>query len=176
MSYSLILDLVIVLILLVGIYRGYKSGLLGGLIKLAGIVVGIFMAPLLVWEAEPYLPEALYAPIPKVILFIVAFVMVAGLVALAGKLVSKMVDWTPLGWIDKGIGSLAGFTLALLLVSVLLNLANMAGLLDAIPGGFSPAEKTVIDFLLTLAPTAFHVFRDWLPELNSGGASAGTQV
>ncbi len=176
MSYSLILDLVIVLILLVGIYRGYKSGLLGGLIKLAGIVIGIFMAPLLVWEAEPYLPEALYAPVPKVILFIVAFVIVAGLVALAGKLVSKIVDWTPLGWIDKGIGSLAGFTFALLLVSVLLNLAQMAGLLWSMPGGYSPAERTVIEFLLTLAPTAFHVFRDWLPELNIGGAGAGTQV
>ncbi len=175
-GYSLILDAVIVLILLVGIYRGYKSGLLGGLIKLAGIVLGIFMAPLIVWEAEPFLPEALYAPIPRILLFIVAFVLVAGLVALAGKMVSKMVDWTPLGWIDKGIGSLAGFTLALLLVSVLLNLAQMAGLLEAMPGGYSPAEREILDFLLSVAPTAFHVFRDWLPEFGSGGGTTGTQI
>jgi uncharacterized membrane protein required for colicin V production len=107
---------------------------------------------------------------------VVAFVLVAGLVALVGKLISKMVDWTPLGWIDKGIGSLAGFTVALLIVSVLLNLAQMSGLLEAMPGGYSATEQSIIDFLLTLAPAAFHVFRDWLPELNAATASQGSPI
>jgi len=176
MSYSAILDFAVILVLLIGLYRGYKAGLLGGLIRLAGVALGLFAAPLLLESAEPYLPEALYAPLPRVLLFIVAFVLVAGLVALAGKLVSKMVDWTPLGWIDKGLGALVGFLLSLLVVSLLLNLADMAGLLRAMPGGFSEGERTFIDFLLSVAPSAFHIFRDWLPELGFGAGSAGSRV
>jgi len=172
---ALILDLVVVLILLVGIYRGYRAGLLGGLIRLAGIVLGVFMAPLLVMEAEPYLPEALYNTWPRMLLFVVAFVVVAGLVAIVGKLVSKMVDWTPLGWIDKGIGSVAGLALSLLLVSVLLNLAQRLDLLMEMPEGYNTAELRMLEFLLWIAPAAFHVFRDWLSGLGAGGGS-GTPV
>jgi len=164
---SHLVDLVLLLILAGGVFRGYRTGLIGGLIGLAGIVIGLFLAPVLLTEAEPYLPEVLYGRWMRLLLFALAFILVVGLVVLIGKLVSKMVNWTPLGWINKTVGSLAGLLLSLLLASVLLNLAQSMGFLWSIPQGFGDLERRILEFLLWIAPAVFQFFKQWIFNLGA---------
>jgi len=162
MNGLLVGEIVILVILLVGLIRGYMAGLLGGLVRLMGLVLAIWLAPVLVSAAEPWLPEVLYRPLPQLFLFLAAFLVIAALAGLAGKLVSKLLHWTPLAWIDKSIGALAGLFLSLLLVSVLLNLAESFGFLAGLTE-IRPWEQQTLSALLGLAPTLVTEFRDWLP-------------
>jgi len=172
MNELLIGEIVIAVILLLGLVRGYMAGLLGGLVRLVGLILALWLAMPLVNLAEPHLPEVLYRPLPMMFLFLLAFLILAVLAGLLGKLVSRLVHWTPLAWIDKGIGALAGLFLALLLVSVLLNLGREFGLLTEALESARPWERQLAEGIMRLAPALVTQFRDWLPEFAERGREA----
>jgi uncharacterized membrane protein required for colicin V production len=130
--------------------------------------MGIWLSPVLVSMAEPWLPEILFEPLPRLVLYILSFALVTGSFVVLSKLLDRLIGDTPLGWADHLVGALAGLLISVLVISVLLNLIHLAGLYEAISPEMSDRELLIYDLLRVPAPALFHHFRDTLPSLPDG--------
>ena len=121
-----IFDIVIGILLALGFYKGFKNGLIVEVSSLLGLVVGVvgafyitkfhglFLGQWLDWE-EPYL---------KITTFIVSFIVLVILTALLGKLLTKVVDYAALGFLNKCLGGVFGALKFALILSILLLVFN----------------------------------------------------
>ncbi|WP_186300059.1 CvpA family protein [Algoriphagus algorifonticola] len=122
MESSSIIDIIIVGVLLLGAYEGYKQGFLLGILGLFGFVIAVilgfyFMDPLAAWLGENV--ESVNISYP-VIGFLIIFVISLLLIRIFGWVLKKVMDLTILGTFDSFAGVLfgvvkAGFFLSLFL-------------------------------------------------------------
>lgn len=105
-----VVDIVILVVLILGAFRGFQKGLLLELIGLAAFVVGIIGAfklmPLGVVVLEGLFGEL--SGLLPFISFIVIFVLIVLLLNLLGLILKKTIDMTIMGSFDDLAGALAG--------------------------------------------------------------------
>ncbi len=125
------LTLLVVLLLLVFAVGGWRTGLVRRLLELAGLGVAVVAAA--AWS--PLLARELVARTdlsPRVaalaawVLLLLAVIVATRLLAWA---VARLIHWSPLGWLDRGGGTVLGLAAGMLLGSVVLMV------LCALPGG-----------------------------------------
>ena len=115
-------DIVIIILVLIGAWRGYKDGFLMGLITLLALVLGVFIAFKLTGEGMIFLQDEFNADkhsLPYVTFFII-FVIVVVLVTWLGKAIRASIDKTFLGRVDEIFGSLLGAFKTVFMLSVML--------------------------------------------------------
>jgi membrane protein required for colicin V production len=120
------IDIVILIITLIGAWRGYKDGFLMGLITLLALVLGLFLAFKFTGEGMEFLQEEFHADketLPYITFFLI-FVGVVILVTWLGKAMRKSIDKTFLGRVDEICGSLLGAFKTLFMISVALWIAD----------------------------------------------------
>lgn len=115
------LDIVIAIILLIGIYKGYRNGFLMGLISLLAIVLGIFGGFKLMGEGMLFLQKEFNADtsVLPYLSFLLIFIIIVVLVNLFGKLIKTSIDKTMFGVVDEILGAALGGIKWLFLLSVL---------------------------------------------------------
>jgi membrane protein required for colicin V production len=116
---------IVLLSALMGLWRGFVYEVL----SLLGWVAAVVVAKLFAASAAPYMPAALGSESARtaaafVVLFVVTLI-VGGIVA---WLLSKLVKWVGLGWLDGMLGGLFGMLRGMLVVLVLVALAGMTRL------------------------------------------------
>lgn len=119
-------DIAILVIMLLGAWKGYKDGFLMGLITLLALVLGIFGAFKLTGEGMLILQEAFHADkdtLPYITFFVI-FVAIVVLVTWLGKAIRHSIDKTFLGRVDEIFGSLLGAVKTLFMISVALWIAD----------------------------------------------------
>jgi len=132
-----IFDIVVGILLILGFYKGYKNGLILEITSLLGLILGIvgafyitkyhglYIGQWLDWE-ESYL---------KIVTFIGSFIILVILVASVGKLMTKIIDYAALGFVNKLFGGVFGVLKFLLILSILLlvfnAINNSTGLMDS---------------------------------------------
>lgn len=119
MSY---IDIVILLILLYGAFRGFCKGLIVGLATLAGLVLGVFVAVRYSPYTEAFLRDFLNIS-SRYLSYIalgITFLVVVIAVGLLGKLLTKLVDIVFLGLVNKLLGAVLGAAKYFILICVLL--------------------------------------------------------
>ncbi|WP_026952004.1 CvpA family protein [Algoriphagus mannitolivorans] len=104
------IDLVILILIGLGAYEGYKKGLLMGIVGLIGFVLAIimgfyFMDPVSKWLAER-LDELTFAF--PIMAFLIVFGITLILVNLAGWVLKKIMDMILLGGMDSLAGAILG--------------------------------------------------------------------
>jgi membrane protein required for colicin V production len=103
-----VLDIIIALPLLWGIYKGFRKGLIIEVTTLAALLAGIYgairfsdSAAILIrehWEIDDrYMP---------IVAFAITFILIVILVNIIGKMVEKLVDMVSLGFLNKLAGGL----------------------------------------------------------------------
>lgn len=115
-------DIVIIVFVLLGAYRGYKDGFLMGVVTLLALILGILAAFKLTGEGMEFLQEHFNADkefLPYLSFFLI-FIAVVVLVTLLGKFIRHSIDKTFLGRIDEAAGSLLGALKTLFMLSVVL--------------------------------------------------------
>jgi membrane protein required for colicin V production len=122
-------DYTVIAIVLLSALLGWWRGFVYEVLSLLGWIAAGMVAKLFATSAMPYMPDALGAESAKtaaafVALFI-ATLIVGGIVA---WLLSKLVKWVGLGWLDGLLGTLFGMLRGVLLVLVLVILAGMTRL------------------------------------------------
>jgi membrane protein required for colicin V production len=124
------LDLLLLLPIAVGIFRGYRHGLVLEVVSLLAFVLGVVGGLSLLSAAIPvvrgYVGE-LFGMLPLVA-FLLVLVLIMWGVHLLGSLVKKAVHLTPLGVLDNLLGGAAGGLKWLLGLSLLLHGTTLAGL------------------------------------------------
>lgn len=119
-------DIAILVIMLLGAWKGYKDGALMGLITLLALVLGIFGAFKLTGEGMIFLQDAFHADKETLpyISFLLIFVVIVVLVTWLGKAMRQSIDKTFLGRVDEIFGGLLGAFKTLFMISVLLWIAD----------------------------------------------------
>lgn len=116
------IDILLLLPLLYGAYRGFSKGLIIEIATLLGLVMGVFASIKYSVYVENFLRD--FLDIASVYLSYIAlaitFLLVVILIYLLGKLLTKLVDVVSLGLANKLFGTIMGILKAFLIVCVLL--------------------------------------------------------
>lgn len=111
-------DIVLGLILLYALYRGFRSGLVVELCGILGLLIGAYLA----YRFSGDLARALDLRIAfgQEVSFVLILVGALVLIALAGRLVSRVIDYAGLGVVNKLLGAIASVLKVALVVGLLL--------------------------------------------------------
>lgn len=116
------IDIIILLFLLFGAFRGFSKGLIIEVATLAGLVLGVFVAI----KYSPY-TEGLLRDFLNIssrylsyIALAITFLLVVIGVYLIGKMLTRLVDIISLGLVNKLFGAILGMAKYFLIVCVLL--------------------------------------------------------
>lgn len=122
------LDIIILLILGIGLWKGYLNGFFVELTSLIALIAGIYGAIFFsniagAWLREKFDWDEIYITIVS---FMVTFVLIILLIRYIGKLVTKIIDTAKLGTINKFAGAAFGLLKMAFITSVLLMFINLA--------------------------------------------------
>jgi len=92
------IDIVIVVIIISLIIHGIATGLIRGVFDIAGIVFGYIIA--VTYSAAVRLPQ--------ILAFLLIFIAVVVAFSIVGRVISKIIHITPLGFIDRVLGGVMG--------------------------------------------------------------------
>lgn len=166
----MILDLILAVIIVLAIIRGFRRGLIVGLFSLIAIVIGLAAAIKLSAVVAGYIGKAVkisdqWLPI---ISFAVVFFIVVLLVRLGANAIQKMVETVMLGWINRLGGIIFYIAIYVTIFSVLLFYAEQLQIVKP-----ATKEKSVTySYVQPLGPKAINaigtvvpVFKDMFKEL-----------
>jgi membrane protein required for colicin V production len=150
------LDILILISLAASVIGGLTTGIVRGLVNLAGLILGIFLAGLYYETAAGWLGFISNADIAKAaafLLIVAAVMVVAGLV---GALLHKLISAVLLGWLDHLLGGVLGLLIGAVSWGALLALWAKFFNADAVSG--SAVAKILLDkfpVVLSLLPPSF---------------------
>jgi membrane protein required for colicin V production len=177
----MLIDAILVFLLLIATYKGYKRGLIVGLFSFVAIVVGIAAAMKLSVVAASYLQHYFKwegAWLPAVSYFIV-FIGVVLLIQLVANAMEEGVKVVKLGWVNTLGGILLYWLIFLLAYSVVVFYAVELGLFSESTiktsqsyEYISPLGPKIIDGFATLFP----LFKDMFSELENFFAGLSEKI
>ena len=117
-----ITDIIILIILALGAYSGYKKGLILELIAIIAFILAIIGGFKLLHVGMEYVSKVYegFGNFLPFVAFLVLFVLILIVVNMAGQVLKKIIDWTPLGVMDNIAGAIVGVAKWALLLSIVL--------------------------------------------------------
>jgi membrane protein required for colicin V production len=117
-----ILDIILGLFLVYGLYKGLKNGLFVEIASLAAIIIGLYGAIKFSYLTGSYLSQNMdwdenYI---KLAAFIITFLAIVILVNMAGKILTKIADFAMLGLLNKITGGVFGILKTAVILGTLL--------------------------------------------------------
>jgi len=151
----MIIDIILVVILIIAVIKGYKHGLIVALFSIIGFIIGIAAAMKLSVVVAGYIGKNVKISdqwLP-VISFAVVFIIVVLLIRWATALIQKSVEFAMLGWVNRIGGILLYTCIYILIFSIFVFYADQ---LDFI----SPESKK--------ASVTYAYIQPWGPEIIDG--------
>lgn len=162
------LDLILLAVIGLGIWRGMSTGATRQVVGAVGLVVAFWVGAVLMEPAGHLVVESvgLSPRIAPVAGFIVVFSGVLAALAGVTHFARKALDSLRMGFVDKGLGGILGGIRAALVLSVLLLVLGGAALpgSDRLIGGEEGAQRSILyEPVRSLAPTLWEGFRALAP-------------
>lgn len=168
----MLIDIILVVLLVLAIIKGYQRGLIVGVFSLLAIVIGLAAAMKLSTVVAGYIGKAIKisdAWLP-VISFAVVFILIVLLVRLGANMLQKTVEISMLGWVNRLGGILFYLAIFIIVYSIILFYAEQVKLIqpetikDSVTYSYiQPWGPKVIDGFATVVP----VFKDMFTDLQS---------
>ena len=165
----MILDIIIAIVLIFAVFKGYQQGLIVALFTVLAFIIGIAAAVKLSVVVAGYIGKAVKVSdqwLP-VISFVVVFVIVAFLIGWGARLIQKAVQLAMLGWVNRLGGILLYCALYILIISVIIFYADQVSLIKPEVKNASvtysyiqPWGSIVIDGLGKIIPFFKGMFQD----------------
>ena len=166
----MIIDLILGIIILIAIFKGYQRGLIIGLFSLVSVIIGLAAAMKLSTVVAGYIGEAVNVSdewLP-VISFAIVFIVVVLLIRLGANAIERTVEVVMVGWLNKLGGIIFYVAIYTVVFSVLLFYAEQVNLVrsETIEKSISysfvqPWGPRVINSVGSIVP----LFRDMFAEL-----------
>lgn len=120
------IDIIILLFLLFGAFRGFSKGLVIEVATLAGLILGVYISIRYSAYTEGILRDFMNITSEYIsyIALAVTFIVVVVGVYILGKLLTKLVDIISLGLVNKLLGTLFGVAKYFIIVCVLLMIVD----------------------------------------------------
>jgi uncharacterized membrane protein required for colicin V production len=136
-------------------FWGWRGGVIRRVLELAGVVLAVLASARLASAVAPWLDERSAMDATTALLASYFLVFIVALVAtrLLASAISKLVHWTPLGWLDRLGGAVCGIALGALLLSVGLIAVSNAPRGDQVRETFT--DDPVGDVIYHAAPSLY---------------------
>ncbi|WP_017730012.1 CvpA family protein [Nafulsella turpanensis] len=159
-------DIVLLLLLLLGAYKGYTKGLLLEVIGIIALVVALIAGfQLLQWAMDLLGTQLdINESLLPYIAFLLLFAAIVVGINLLGKALKKILDMTFFGTFDNLIGAMVGLLKWALALSVLIWLINT---LEVKLPAEAVADSFVYPVLEPFAPQVFGMMGDVLPAIQN---------
>ena len=117
-----ILDIILAVILLFGIVRGFKNGFFVEVTSLVALALGVYGAIRFSYFAGDFLKDKVNWPekTVQIVAFAITFLIIVLLISLIGKLLTKIADLAALGILNKIAGAAFGAAKLALILSIIL--------------------------------------------------------
>lgn len=117
-----VLDIVILALLVFGLVNGFKNGFFVEVASLVALIAGVYGAIHFSNYAAEFLMDKVDwdEKIVNNTSFIITFIVIVLLIALAGKALTKLADFAALGILNKFLGSIFGVLKIAVILSVVL--------------------------------------------------------
>ncbi|MGI6073907.1 MAG: CvpA family protein [Fermentimonas sp.] len=127
-------DLVVGILLIVALLKGYRKGFVYQLVGLAIVVLSAIFGGKL---ADYILPEVhklldISANNARVLSFVLAFALIAVVISLIGRMIQKFIDFAFLSFFNRLLGGLIAVGTMMFVLSIILNLVLMIDKRDVI--------------------------------------------
>lgn len=126
------IDLVLLLLLLVGVWKGWNSGLFRQLASTVGFILGLLVAWMFYDRVAVFLAPCTgtTGEVARVLAFVLLWIAVPVALSVVALLVTKVADSLALGWLNRMGGAALGLLKFALVLSALLNLCNALDLVE----------------------------------------------
>lgn len=115
-------DIIFLILFIISLYQGYKRGLIVELCGIVGIILGIYVA----YNFSDFIFDSLgvESDSTKLISYVLIVIAVLIIIAIAARAVSKLLDFTGLGVINKLLGAVASFVKYVMVISMFIAVFN----------------------------------------------------
>ena len=146
-----LVDIILLVILLLGAWSGYRKGLILEIVAIVAFILAVIGGFKLL-DTGMGIISSFYDGLGKmlpVVAFLLIFVLIVVVVNLVGKILKKVINWTPLGFLDNIAGAVLGAFKWALAISILFWIGSSAGM--ELPA--SAVEKaTIYPVVVEVAP------------------------
>ena len=155
------IDITFLIIVLIGIWRGWRQGLIISIFSALAWILGIVGAMKLCTVMAIFLRDKfeLHSPYIAVISFILIFIVIALIVYGMGKLLERVIEIAGLAFINRALGVVLRVIIFTFLFSMFIWLINQAGLISP----ETKSQSKTFGFLLPAADHAINFFGNMLP-------------
>jgi membrane protein required for colicin V production len=150
------LDILILITLVASVIGGLATGIVRGVVNLAGLVLGIFLAGMYYDTVAGWLSFIHNAAAANTVAFIGIIAVIMVLAGLVGGLLHKIISGIMLGWLDHLLGAVLGLLIGAVSWGALLAIWVKYFNADAVSG--SALAKILLDkfpLVLNLLPSSF---------------------
>lgn len=167
------LDIIIVILLAFGAFRGFRKGLLMELVTIVAFVVGIILGLKLMDLSGSFvhLLHDNFGRVAPFVLFVVIFVLTIVVVNQIGRALKKALDYTPLGSIDNFAGAFIGALKWAFAISLVFWVSSLIGL--DMPANISNQSR-LHPYIISIAPLVFDYASTLIPFTRDFFDYAGT--
>lgn len=150
-------DYAVLVTLVLSAALGWWRGLVYEVFALAGWLAAFVVARLFVADVTPYMPAVLGLDAVKTAAaFALLFILTLIVSSILAWLLSKVVKWVGLGWLDGSLGAAFGVVRGVLLVLLAVVLAGYTGLPQTLIWRDALLSKPLV--------SAVQAARGWMPE------------
>ena len=161
------LDIVIIIGVIVGILHGLKTGIVKQVISLIALVAAILLSGALAnWihsYFHPFVQEDnswFSHGVQFAIYYLIAFILIISIFSVFANLVDKIINFTPVGIINKLFGAIFGLFMWVLCLSILLNFIALFDPQSQLISQTVKENSIFYDRVKILFPTIFPFIRN----------------
>ena len=121
------LDIVILCLAVAGLVKGLLDGVIKQVVALVALIFGIYLSTGAAGWLRGYLIQLDWFPQQMVLFasYFLGFVLIVGIILLAGHVIHNLINATPLSIFNHIIGGVLGLSLMMLFLSFLLNVIDL---------------------------------------------------
>jgi len=169
------LDIIIIVCIGVGIAHGLTTGIVKQIISLVSLIAAILLSGALAkgihhW-VQTYIQNDdnwISSGVQGAIYYIVAFVLIVSLFAVVAKFVDKIINYTPVGIINRLFGAVFGVFMWALCLSILLNFFAVFDTQSRIIPKPIKENSIFYDRVIMIFPTVFPYIKDFFKHETNG--------
>ena len=123
-------DIIFLIVLILGAWKGWSSGLLREVLGLIGIVVGLYLARLFYEQVGSQLAPHIGCPpnVSNILAFVLIWIGTPVLLSVLGSLLTKVLEWMGVDSVNRLGGALVCIVKYALLLGVLCNVLTITHL------------------------------------------------
>ena len=167
------LDIVIIICIIIGIVNGLRKGIVKQVISLVALIAAILLSGTVAKQIslwlQPHINDGNTSNVQNTIYYILAFILIVSIFSLLAHLVDKIINFTPIGVLNRMFGALFGAFFWVLCLSMVL---NVLAVFDTQSWLISqPAKENSIYYerVKMTFPTVFPYIKDFIKHETNGG-------